>query len=124
MNTKRVVCCNCMDGRTQLPVIEWIKGNSGADHVDMITEAGMDGFLQNQENIIDSVTDKIKISIEKNGASIIFVVGHHDCKGNPVDDGLHKEHTLVSVSRIKKEFDGIEVKGLWVNDNWEVEELR
>jgi len=42
---KRAICLNCIDGRVQLPVIEWIKQNYGVDHVDMITEPGMDGFL-------------------------------------------------------------------------------
>ena len=40
-----------MDGRVQLPVIQWIKENYRVDFVDVITEAGMDSVLSNQEDI-------------------------------------------------------------------------
>jgi hypothetical protein len=33
---------NCMDGRAQLPVIEWLKRECGVDYVDTITEPGPD----------------------------------------------------------------------------------
>jgi S-methylmethionine-dependent homocysteine/selenocysteine methylase len=36
---------NCMDGRTQLPVLDWVKKNYDVDYVDMITEAGADKIL-------------------------------------------------------------------------------
>ncbi|MEN6292607.1 MAG: carbonic anhydrase [Methanobacterium sp.] len=38
-------CLNCIDGRVQLPVINWIMKNYNVKYVDMITKAGMDGFL-------------------------------------------------------------------------------
>lgn len=31
---------NCMDGRTQVPVIEFMKSRCGVDYVDMVTEPG------------------------------------------------------------------------------------
>jgi len=36
---------NCMDGRTQEPVITWIKKNYHVDFVDMITEPGPVKYL-------------------------------------------------------------------------------
>ena len=53
MSDKRAVCLNCMDGRAQLPVIEWVKKNCDVEFVDMITEAGMDGFLTKPLRIKD-----------------------------------------------------------------------
>jgi hypothetical protein len=35
---KFATAINCRDGRTQLPVIEWLKKEYGATYVDMITE--------------------------------------------------------------------------------------
>ena len=35
---KFVTAINCMDGRVQVPVIEWLKKEYKADDVDMITE--------------------------------------------------------------------------------------
>lgn len=114
----RAVCLNCMDGRTQLPVIHWIKDNYDVDYVDMVTEAGMDGLLADQSRLIEDIVRKIKISIEKNNASMIFVVGHHDCKGNAVDDAIHKEHIHRSIQRVQKEFPEINIVGIWVNKKW------
>ncbi len=123
MEDKRVVCLNCMDGRTQLPVIHWIKDEYGVDNVDMVTEAGMDGLLANQESNIDPVLNKINISIDKNNAQKIFVVGHADCKGNPVDNDVHHQNIESAVSRIQSEFVGLDVVGLWVTDQWAVEKI-
>ena len=123
MDHQRVVCLNCIDGRVQLPVILWIKDNFNVDHVDLITEPGMDGFLANKENSIQDIVRKIRISIESNSAEIIFIVGHYDCKGNPVDESIHKDEILNAVSRIKQEFSAIGVKGLWVNSEWQIEIL-
>lgn len=36
---------NCIDGRTQIPIINWMKENFGLDYVDLITEPGMDKVL-------------------------------------------------------------------------------
>ena len=120
---KRVVCLNCIDGRVQLPAIQWIKDNSAADYVDMITEPGMDGFLADQNCSIEDICRKLKISIEKNNASMIIVVGHYDCKGNPVDESTHKEHILSSIERLKLEFTNMPMTGLWINDEWKCERL-
>jgi len=120
---KRAVCLNCIDGRVQVPVMQWIKNNYKMDHVDMVTEPGIDGFLSDKTNPIDEINRKVRISVEKNNASIIFITGHHDCKGNPVSESVHKEHVLLAVSRVKKEFPEITIVGLWVNSQWKVERL-
>lgn len=33
---------NCIDGRAQMPVNEWVRKNLGADYVDTVTEPGVD----------------------------------------------------------------------------------
>ncbi|MBN3039526.1 MAG: hypothetical protein JW867_00185 [Candidatus Omnitrophica bacterium] len=116
----RVTCLNCMDGRVQLPVLNWIRKQYKIDHVDVITEAGMDGVLASQENI-DDIKRSIKISINKNKSNRIFIVGHHDCKGNSVDKKTHQKHIAKSVERLKKYWPKLEIIGLWVNDQWQVE---
>ena len=123
MAEKRAVCLNCIDGRVQLPVIQWIKDNYAADHVDMITEPGIDGLVSDDTNPIDEINRKVRISVEKNGASIIFIVGHYDCKGNPVSESYHRDQILLAVDRLKGEFTEKAVIGLWVNSQWRVERL-
>lgn len=119
---RRVTCLNCMDGRVQLPVLTWIKSNYPIDYVDVITEAGMDGVLAKQEDIAE-ILRSIKVSINLNKSSKIFIVGHHDCRGNPVEVKLHHEEIHAAVERLKKHWPTHDVIGLWVTDTWNVERV-
>jgi len=109
-----------MDGRVQLPVLTWIKANYPVDFVDVVTEAGMDRVLAKQEDISE-VLRSIKVSVNLNKSTRLFVVGHHDCRGNPVDEKLHRQEIAAAVVRLKPLWPAQEVIGLWVNDRWEVE---
>ena len=117
----RVVCLNCIDGRVQLPVIEWITRHSGAENVDMITEPGMDGLLADKQSDIASIVSKVKLSIDLNHADAIYLAGHHNCGGNAVSDSDHRCDICAGVERIQPFFPGHKVYGLWVNDHWQVE---
>ena len=81
----RATCLNCMDGRVQLPVLTWIKANYPVDFVDVITEAGMDGVLAGQEDIYE-ILPSVKASVHTNRSTRLFIVGHYDCRVNPVDE--------------------------------------
>ncbi len=121
---KFATCLNCMDGRVQLPVIHWIEENYGADYVDMITEAGMDGVLagENYSNM-DSLVKMIDISVMKHNSNTIFIVGHYDCGGNPSDDETHKKQILIAIEKIRKLRLPAQIIGLWVSNEWTVEEV-
>jgi len=82
---------NCMDGRTQNPVIEWMRKHYSVSYVDMITEPGVDAILAENRDTrtIESIKRKAGISIEKHGSKFIAVVGHYDCAGNPADMNTH-----------------------------------
>jgi len=116
----RATCLNCMDGRVQLPALHWIREQYNIDFVDVITEAGMDGILALQDNF-DEIIRRVNISINTNGSSRIFIVGHYDCRGNPVNEKTHHEHVNKSVKRLKTHWPEIEIIGLWVNSHWKVE---
>ena len=116
----RATCLNCMDGRVQVPVQTWIKANYPVDFVDVITEAGMDGVLAKQEDISE-ILRSIKVSVNINRSTRLFVVGHYDCRGNPEDDDSHHKEIIQAVKRLKPLWPGQEVLGLWVNDQWQVE---
>lgn len=117
-------CLNCIDGRVQLPVIHWIKENYDVDYVDMITEAGMDGVLteENYSNM-EHIMNKIDISLTKHNSNIIFVAGHYDCAGNPVNDETHKQHIHTAVKKIKILTSVDRVVGLWISKEWNVEKI-
>ena len=118
----RATCLNCMDGRVQLPVIAWIKANYPVDFVDVITEAGMDGVLVKQEDISE-ILRSIKVSVELNKSTRLFIVGHHDCRGNPVDESRHCEYISKATQRLRPLWPAQEVVGLWVNERWEVKKI-
>jgi hypothetical protein len=58
---KFVTCINCIDGRTQLPVIEFLRRKYDVDFVDLITIPGADGVLAGGERkIIELVKKKCR----------------------------------------------------------------
>jgi len=116
----RATCLNCMDGRVQLPVLNWIKEHYSVDFVDVITEAGMDNVLSNQEDIRE-VLRSITISVNVNKSTRLFVVGHYDCRGNPVEESVHRQEINSAVKRLKETWPRHEIVGLWVNKTWSVE---
>lgn len=115
----RATTLNCMDGRVQLPVLTWIKTNYPVNFVDVITEAGMDVVLAKQEDISE-ILRSIKVSVTLNKSKRLFVVGHYDCRGNPVDEKTHYQEIIAAVMRLKPLWPAQEVIGLWVNDQWQV----
>ena len=119
----RATCLNCMDGRVQLPVINWIRETYQVDFVDVVTEAGMDGVLSKQEDISE-ILRSINISVTLNKSTRLFVVGHHDCRGNPVDEPTHHQQIASAVNRLKTHWTKQPITGLWVNPQWSVEVVR
>ena len=122
-NSARATCLNCMDGRVQLPVLNWIRKRYAVQFVDVITRAGMDGALALSDDI-GEIVRSVDISVKINGSSRIFVAGHHDCRGNPADSKTHRRHIMKAVRRLKRLRQGLEVIGLWVNSRWQVEVCR
>jgi len=121
---KFTTCLNCMDGRTQLPVINWIKDNYGIGWVDMITEPGMDGLLaEKPEEELDNIIRKIDISIKVHNTKEIFIAAHHDCIGNPVDEKSHEQHVQKAVDKLKKLKPGMRIIGLWVARDFTVKKI-
>jgi len=116
----RATCLNCMDGRVQLPVLMWIKANYPVDFVDVITEAGMDRVLAKQEDISE-ILRSIEVSVKLNKSTRLFIVGHYDCRGNPIDDDGHRREIIEAVKRLRQICPSQEVIGLWVNNKWQVE---
>ena len=119
----RVTCLNCMDGRVQLPVLQWIKKYRRVDFVDVITEAGMDGVLADPNHDIGEILYSIGISVKMNNSTGLFVVGHYDCRGNPSNKKTHYQQIIKAIQRVKSHWASHSVTGLWVNKNWQVEEV-
>jgi len=113
---------NCIDGRTQNPVSQWIKENYSVDYVDTVTEPGSDKVLLEADyGKIEQIKSKLLISIKAHNSSLIVIAGHHDCAGNPVSKEEHLTQIKKSINIIKSWNFPVKVVGVWVNDQWEVE---
>jgi len=117
---------NCMDGRVQLPVRDFLKKKYKVDYVDMVTEPGPDGILAaNQDKLaLESIKRRVDISTGKHGSKHIAIVGHHDCVGNPVDKETHLAHIRGAIKAVELWGFNAEVIGLWVDDKWKVSEVK
>lgn len=119
-----VTAINCMDGRTQEPLINWAKKKFNIDYVDMINEPGPDlVLLTEDENFFNYTLKKIRISIEKHGSSRLIIVSHYDCAGNPISKEKHIELVKKGIEIAKRHLKDIDVIGVYINEKWEVEEI-
>jgi carbonic anhydrase len=116
---------NCIDGRVQAPVTGYIKKKFGAKYVDMITLPGPNKVLSDNtdRSAVRSIKESINISINSHGSKLVAVTGHYDCAGNPVDKEEQINHITDAVREIRTWDINAHVIGLWVDQDWEVEEL-
>jgi carbonic anhydrase len=115
---------NCIDGRAQQPVADWLKLNQHVRYVDAITEPGVDKVLaEGSPEQIEAIRRKVLISVNAHGSRAIAVAGHHDCAGNPVSKEEHLEHIRQSVETIAAWGLPVQVIGLWVNELFWIEEV-
>lgn len=114
---------NCMDGRTQLPVINWLKRMYSLDYVDMITEPGPDKMLsQGKAEQVESIKSRVLISVNAHGSDTVLIVAHHDCAGNPVSKEEHIKQVKECIKRIHSwKLPLNKIIGVWINDNWSIE---
>lgn len=124
MNEKFGTALNCIDGRTQLPVIKWMKGNLSLDYIDLVTEPGMDKVLsQDNSSVLGRIRRNTEISLEAHDSRVIAVVGHFDCAANPVSPHKHIEEIKESMRTVISWNLGVKVVGLWVDELWEVHQV-
>ena len=116
---------NCMDGRTQLPVNEYLQKRFKANYVDTITEPGPNGILARQTSpqAVESIFKRVKISLEAHRSVGIAIVGHHDCAGNPVPKEAQLADIRGAMGAVRERFPDVPVIGLWVDDHWTVREI-
>ena len=115
---------NCMDGRVQLPASRYLQARFNVDYVDSSTEPGPNLILSSQtdESLVQSILSRISISVEKHASVGIALVGHHHCAGNPATKEEQQQHLIAGV-RFLLQFHEIPIIGLWVDENWEVNEI-
>ena len=115
---------NCMDGRIQEPVANYIKKKYNVLFVDMITDAGPVKILSNKKSDnLESIISCIDTSLKKHKSKGIAIVAHHGCAGNPISDEEQKELLQKAVFFVINKYINISVCGLWVDKNRKVEKI-
>lgn len=113
---------NCIDGRVQFPVLEWMKDKTGVDYVDSVTAPGVDKVLSegNMEEI-EAIRQKVLVSTGGHHSRTVAVVGHFDCAANPGPKEQHIKQINACVEVLRGWGLPVRIMGLWVGDTWEVE---
>jgi hypothetical protein len=119
MEKKYATALNCIDGRTQIPVIRWLRKNFDVDYVDLVTEPGMDKVLSQCHCFeIDRLRENVIVSITAHNSNVVAVIGHYDCAANPVSDYKHFKDIVKSTCIVKSWGLPVRVIGLWVDEFW------
>lgn len=113
---------NCIDGRAQAPVSDWVKVHGHVTYVDTATIPGADHVLaEGQHDLVATLRRNIEVSVHRHHSAIIAVAGHHDCAANPVSAEEHQRMIRAAVAVVHGWGLPVRVVGLWVNDWWQVE---
>ncbi len=122
---KFATAINCMDGRTQGPVADWMKKTYNVDYVDAVTEPGPVKILAEFKNVpvVANIKKRVAISVEHHRSNAIAVVGHFDCAGNPVDKDTQLKQITESARQVRSWGFKVEVVGLWVDEQWKVHKV-
>ena len=124
MENKKTFACaiNCMDGRVQDAVKNYMKENYGVDYVDMVTEPGPNKILCDEQEcdlaVIDDIKKRVAISVHHHGSKFVAVAGHFGCAGNPAP----KEVQIKQLKKCKEAVEScgfpVEIVLLWVEGDW------
>lgn len=109
---------NCMDGRVQLPVIDYLKNHFRASYVDSITEAGPVKIIadNNDPVLLKSIKNRLKISIEKHNSTGIAIAAHADCNGNSNSPEHQQKQLSLARLWLQKEYPGLPILALWIDN--------
>ncbi|MDI6845603.1 MAG: hypothetical protein QME28_05630 [Candidatus Saccharicenans sp.] len=127
MSEKRfVTAINCMDGRVQKCVNRWLKNLYQVDYVDVTTAPGPVRILASgePEYLAASIQRCPTVSVEKHCSPAVAIVAHHDCAVNPLTRETQIERLLQAGERLRNLFPELDIRLLWVDENWKVHEIR
>lgn len=119
------VAVNCIDGRTQEPLINYLKQKYQVDYVDLVTEAGAVKFLcERRTPERDAILKRIRISLDAHKPEILVIAAHHDCAGNPVSDETQKTQLKQAKEYLLGRFPYLKIVTLWLDGSFKVEEIQ
>jgi len=122
---------NCIDGRAQAAAESWIRQNIGIDHIDQISEPGVDRLLASGDvSVMDPIRHKVGHSVGQNASNVVVIVGHDNYADAPADaqyvtgygcPDTHRSDIHRAINRVASWKIPAYVLGLRLNDEWKVE---
>ncbi len=108
---------NCIDGRAQTPVADWVKMHYHVDYVDMVTEPGVEGPLaRGDAAITEAIKRKVMVSATAHHSAVVAVAAHDGCAGNPVTKEEHIAQVRTAMQVVASWGLPVTIVGLWVNE--------
>ena len=125
MEKKFACVINCMDGRIQTAVIEYMKEHYKTLYVDTVTVAGPSKILSEykKDKLINNIKFRTDISVNKHGSNVIAVVGHFDCAMIKLEDQVQQDPVVTATKNVQKWHPDTTVIGLWVSEDLTVKRL-
>jgi hypothetical protein len=116
---------NCIDGRTQLPLITWLSKRLDVENVDLVTEAGVVKVLAlgPESSEAESIYRRVDLSIRAHDSHSVAIVAHHDCAGNSAPDEEQIKQLARCLDILTKRYPDLETLALWVDESWTVHEI-
>ncbi|NQV29269.1 MAG: hypothetical protein HQ508_00135 [Candidatus Marinimicrobia bacterium] len=121
MASKFATVINCIDGRVQQPVNDWMKSKTGAEFIDVITEAGPDKIMASTSTASRLILKRILISRDLHKSKEIAIIAHADCAGNPVSKAIHLEHLRKAAKIIETWNLEMTIMTAWVGEDCQVQ---
>jgi hypothetical protein len=116
---------NCIDGRVHLPVIAWLRAQYDIEYVDMVTEHGPDAILSRGDDMLSyaSIKNRVGLSVKNHDSKLVVVSAHYNCEVNNGDREKIFHQVHLAVRNVESWNLGVDVIGLWVDENWHVHVL-
>ena len=116
---------NCIDGRAQLPVIQYLVRQFHVEYVDIVSDTGPAGVLAHDPDSerAGSMYRRIDVSIEAHKSRGLAIAAHHDCWANPRSFAGQIEDLRRSAANLRLRYSHFPVLALWVGRDWTVKQV-
>ncbi len=112
----------CVDGRSDQPVVDWMKQNFLVHYVDRITVPEPDRVLPDgPADEIELVRHHVEYCLRTHHPAILAIAAHHDCAGGAISADEHRQRLRNAVEVLKGWRTTMRIVGLWLNERGQVE---
>jgi Putative carbonic anhydrase len=115
---------NCIDGRVQRPVSDWVKIYAHADSIDAVTMPGPDKVLASGASPkAELIRENVGVSVSAHASAVVAIAGHHECAAFPASREEHFAAIRQAMKVVASWGYPVRVIGLYVNEQGLVEEV-